>query len=188
MLVDIYAEVKPTLTVIDGITALEGDGPGTGGKLRHPGLLLAGTDCVALDSVLALIMGLKPQDILTNREAAKRGLGIADISRIDIAGEKLEKLIEAPFCLPATSITKRIPRPIINVAKKLIRFYPAVKQNKCILCQACVKACPMKVISVESNRITIKYHGCISCFCCHEVCPAAAMKVKKSILAKIIGL
>ncbi|MDI6606573.1 MAG: DUF362 domain-containing protein, partial [Candidatus Omnitrophota bacterium] len=34
VLVDIYEEAKPCLTVVDGIVAMEGDGPATAGKLR----------------------------------------------------------------------------------------------------------------------------------------------------------
>jgi uncharacterized protein (DUF362 family)/Pyruvate/2-oxoacid:ferredoxin oxidoreductase delta subunit len=188
ILVDIYKEAPPCLTVIDGITAMEGDGPSTGGKLRNPGLLLAGSDCVALDTILTVIMGLTPFDILTNKEAADRGLGIADINRIDILGEKLKEVMEEPFRLPATSLNKKLPRPIIEIAKKLIRFYPQVNHNNCTRCQACIQACPAKVMSMKNNRIAINYKGCISCFCCQEACPASAIKVKKSILAKIIGL
>ena len=188
ILVDIYKEAPPGLTVIDGITAMEGDGPATGGKLRNPGLLLAGSDCVALDTILTVIMGLTPFDILTNKEAADRGLGIADINGIDILGEKLEEVIEEPFRLPVTSLNKKLPRPIIEIAKKLIRFYPQVNHNNCTRCQACIQACPVKVMSMKNNRIAINYKGCISCFCCQEACPASAIKVKKSILAKIIGL
>jgi len=189
ILVDIYAEARPALTVIDGIVAMEADGPGTSGRLRNAGLLLAGSDCVALDSVLALIMGLEPADILTTREAAKRGLGVADINSIEILGERLEDVIQEPFELPTPSIQrKRIPRPIIEIAKSLIRFYPRVEYNNCILCSACVDACPNKIISIKSERIVIDYSSCISCFCCQEACPASAIKVKKSVVAKMIGL
>lgn len=188
ILVDIYAEVRPALTVVDGIVAMEGDGPATGGKLRNKNLLLAGSDCVALDSILALIMGLKPTDILTTQEASNRGLGMADINSISILGEKLEDVIEEPFQLPTTSIKKKIPRPIIELAKKLIRFYPKIDYNNCILCGACVGACPSKVMTIKSNRIVIDYAKCISCFCCQETCCNSAIKVKKSVFAKIVGL
>ena len=70
ILVDIYQEAKPVLTIVDGIIAMQGDGPGTSGKLRDLNLLLASTDCVSVDSVMALIMGLEPFDILTTKEAA----------------------------------------------------------------------------------------------------------------------
>ena len=36
--------------------------------------------------------------------------------------------------------------------------------------------------------IQINYRKCIACFCCQESCPAAAIGVKKSLLAKLIGL
>lgn len=188
ILIDIYEEARPSLTLIDGIVAMEGDGPATSGKLRNTGLILAGYDCVALDSALALIMGLEPFDILTNKEAAARGLGVADIDYIEILGERLEDVIEEPFKLPATSINKRIPRPVIEIAKKLIRFYPKVEYNNCTLCGVCIDACPNKIMDMKANRIVIDYSKCISCFCCQEACPYSAIKVKKSVFAKILGL
>lgn len=188
ILVDIYEMAKPALTVIDGIVAMERDGPGTSGTLRQCGLLLAGADCVSLDSALALIMGLSPKEILTTKEAEKRGLGSADINSIQLLGERLEDVIGEPFKLPASSIKRKLPRPIIEIAKKLIWFYPKVMHNNCSLCGACVQACPSEVISIGSNRIVVDYSKCISCFCCQEVCPHSAIKIKKSILAKVVGL
>ena len=188
ILVDIYEEARPALNIIDGIVAMEGDGPATGGRLRNTGLLLAGSDAVAIDSILALIMGSRPSDILSTKFAAERGLGTLDINAIQVLGEQLEDVIEEPFKLPATSLARKLPRPIIELARKLIHFYPKVDYKNCILCEACVKACPVQVISVKSNRINIDYSGCISCFCCQEACPASAIKVKKSVLAKLVGL
>jgi ferredoxin len=192
MLVDLYEVAKPNLTIIDGIVAMEKDGPATAGKLRNVDLLLASSDCVALDSVLALVMGVEPTYILTTKEAAKRGLGTAEINYIEILGERLQDIIGKPFLLPATSIRnslkKNMPRPIIDLAKKLIKYYPCVEQDNCIRCVACIKACPNKIISMKNDRIVFDYAKCIACFCCQEVCPNSAIKVKKSILAKMIGL
>lgn len=188
ILVDIYAQVKPSLTMVDSIIAMEGDGPATSGKLRNTGLLLASSDCVALDSVLALIMNLEPFDILTTKEAAKRGLGIADINSISVLGEKLKEVIGEPFLLPTTSIRRNIPQPIVKLAKKLIKYYPCIEQDNCIQCAACLQACPSQAISMKNNRIFFDYSSCISCFCCQEACPASAIKVKKSIFTKLIGL
>lgn len=132
--------------------------------------------------------GSRAFDVLTTKEAAVRGLGAGDVQSITLLGERLENVIGEPFILPSTSIKKNLPRPIIEIAKKLIKHYPYVKHDKCIQCMACVKACPNKIISLKKGRIEIDYRKCISCFCCQEVCPEAAIKVKKSILAKIIGL
>ena len=188
ILVDIYEEVRPSLTVIDGIVAMEADGPGTGGKLRNAGLLLAGSDCVALDSILALIMGLEAHDILTTREAASRGLGASDIKSIFVVGEKLEDVKLTNFVLPSTSMKLKIPRPIIQIAKKLIKYYPCVEQDNCTRCAICIQACPNKAITMKNDRIIFDYSKCIACFCCQEACPNAAIKIKKNIWAKLAGL
>ena len=187
-LADIYQEARPSLTIIDGIIAMEGDGPATSGKLRQSGLLCAGSDCVAIDSVLSVIMGLKPHDIWTTKVTAERGLGVIDINSIEILGEQLQDVIQEPFKLPASSLRSRIPKPIMRLGKKLIRFLPEVNHANCINCGACIEACPEKIIRRKNNRISIDYSKCISCFCCQEACPASAIKIKKSVFAKIIGL
>lgn len=189
IVVDIYAEAKPSLTLIDGVVAMEGDGPATNGKLRDLGLLLAGSDAVALDSVMAKIIGVKPLDVLTTKEAAARGLGIADLNSIKIVGERLEDLNVLAFLLPQTSnLRKKIPQPLINLTKQLIKYYPYPVRKNCILCFACIKICPGKCIDMRKEGIVFDYRKCIACFCCQEACPAEAIKVKKSLFAKIIGL
>lgn len=189
IVVDVYEQVKPSLTVIDGIVAMEGDGPGSSGKLRNLGLLFAGQDCVALDSVLALIMGIEPLSVLTTKEAAARGLGVGDIKYISITGETLKGAIPPrPFVLPSTWLGSNVPRLIVQFAQKLIKYYPCSVQENCIKCAACIKACPSKAISMKDDRLVFDYSECISCFCCQEVCPSAAIKIKKSLFAKMIGL
>ncbi|MFH0935446.1 MAG: DUF362 domain-containing protein [Candidatus Omnitrophota bacterium] len=189
VLVDIYEEAKPSLTIVDGIMAMEGDGPATAGKLRDTNLLLASCDCVALDVVMALIMGINPLDVLTTKEAAERGLGEADSDSIEVIGERLSDVVGEPFLLPVTSLKSRLlPKPLMNLALKMIRYRPYCLYGSCIRCRACIKACPNKCITLRNNRIVFDYSECISCFCCQEVCPASAIRVKKSLLAKVIGL
>ena len=186
--VDVYQEVKPTLTVIDGILAMEGDGPASGGKLRNLNLLLAGNDCVSLDTIIALIMGIEPQDVATTKEAAKRGLGRADIDSINVLGERLEEVTGEQFLLPTASMGSKLPAPVKKLAKKLIKYLPCVERDNCIKCAACIEACPYQAISMKEKGIVFDYSKCISCFCCQEACPSSAIKVKKSLLAKMFGL
>lgn len=188
ILVDIYELARPCLTIVDGIVAMEGDGPGTSGKLRKCGLLLASSDSVALDSILTLIMGFSPEDIYTNKIAAERNLGVADINSIEILGERLEDVKVEPFKLPTPSLRDKIPKPVIELAKKFIRFYPQIEYNNCTLCGACIQACPSKIIKFENNRVVIDYSKCISCFCCQESCAHSAIKTKKSLLAKMLRI
>jgi len=188
ILADIYEEARPSLTVIDAILAMEGDGPATSGKPRHLGLLLAGQDCVALDSVLAQIMGIRPLDVLFIREAAGRGLGNFRLNAINIQGEELQGLAVKPFLLPVAAQKTNLPKPLVELAKKLIRYYPHPLRKKCIKCCACIKACPKKCIIMRRKGVFFDYSECIACFCCQEVCPVAAIRVRKSILARMIGL
>jgi formate hydrogenlyase subunit 6/NADH:ubiquinone oxidoreductase subunit I len=41
---------------------------------------------------------------------------------------------------------------------------------------------------MKKKGIAFDYKKCIACFCCQEACPSAAIKVKKSLVAKMIGL
>lgn len=189
VLVDIYEMVKPSLTIVDGILALEGDGPATGGVTCDLGLLVASTDCVSIDAVLALIMGINPLDVPSTCIAAKRQLGDADPSRIAVEGESLRSVIGRPFVLPTPSgIIKNLPPFVVNAARQMIRYCPTVDRNRCTRCRACMDACPMKVIGIRENAIVIDYRRCIACFCCQEACPSSAIKIRKSLLAKMIGL
>ncbi|MFH1397620.1 MAG: DUF362 domain-containing protein [Candidatus Omnitrophota bacterium] len=187
MLVDLFEQVKPTLNIIDGIIAMEGEGPGSSGKLRDLNLILVSSDAVAVDSVLARIMGIDPFLVLTNKEAAKRLLGVADFKDITIVGEKLNEVSKKPFILPASSMKEKIKYPLVKIAIKFIKYYPYTIHKNCTRCLACVQICPQKVISLKSNRINYNYKGCISCFCCQETCPSNAVRVKKSLLAKFLG-
>ncbi|MDD5691303.1 MAG: DUF362 domain-containing protein [Candidatus Omnitrophica bacterium] len=188
ILADIYQEARPALTIIDGISAMEGEGPGTSGKVRQLNLLLAGSDCVALDTVMARIMGIKHQEVLSTREAALRGLGEDNLSKIKIEGEGIDKLNIRPFILPQASKLNNLPDAFKIILKWLIRYYPYSLRLKCTRCGHCVNICPKKCIMLKKKGIVFNYKQCIACFCCQESCPAAAIGVKKSILAKLIGL
>lgn len=189
ILVDIYQETRPALTIVDGILALEGDGPATGGKIRRLNLLLGGSDCVALDTVMAKIMGIKGQEVLTTKEAALRGLGEGQLSKIKILGEDIDKLNVEAFILPETSLKlSNLPKPLKKILRLLFKHYPYPLRSKCTRCGHCVNVCPKKCITLKKRGIHIDYKRCIACFCCQEACPAAAIAVKKSILAKLIGL
>lgn len=189
ILVDIYQQARPALTIIDGILAMEGDGPATGGKTRRLNLLLGGSDCVALDAVMAEIMGIGNRDVLPTREAALRGLGENQISRIEIEGEDIGKLNIRPFILPVTAKRRSsLPPAVKEILKSLIRYYPYSLSLKCIRCGHCVEVCPRQCITAKKKGMRFDYKKCIACFCCQEACPQAAIKVKKSILAKLIGL
>jgi uncharacterized protein (DUF362 family)/Pyruvate/2-oxoacid:ferredoxin oxidoreductase delta subunit len=185
VLADIYERVKPDISIVDGIVAMEGDGPANGGTLRDLGLVIAGSDAVAIDSVMAVIMGLKPEDIYSTKEAAGRKLGNMRLDQIEVLGEKLESVCVADYKVPQLSVLNKIPRPLLNLGKKLIHFRPSINRDLCRVCGLCAKACPGGAISQKSQVMTIEFHRCVLCMCCKEVCPEGAVSVKRSFFLKV---
>ena len=87
--VDIHKAIHTDLVVMDALKAMEGLGPRLGGPVDM-NLILAGTDTVALDSVAAEIMGFGADGIETTRLAAQQGLGVMDLERIEVRGERID--------------------------------------------------------------------------------------------------
>lgn len=190
VLVDIYEKVRPALTIVDAVTAMEGDGPGPSGRAKQLGLALAAQDAVALDSVASMIMGLSPEKVPTNRIAAERKLGNMHRDAIELLGEDLSGINAGNFRQAGASIILRIPAPLAAVIKRFLKAWPLVLSRECRRCRKCVSACPEGAISFNENkdRIEIDYIKCISCFCCQETCPYAAIATRKSLLAKFLGI
>ena len=78
-------------TVMDGTICGDGAGPRTMIPVSK-GLILAGSDPVAIDAVSARIMGFDPMKIGYIRMAHEDGLGTGRIEDIEIKGEDISKL------------------------------------------------------------------------------------------------
>ncbi|MBI4863335.1 MAG: DUF362 domain-containing protein [Candidatus Riflebacteria bacterium] len=96
---EIFGTVRPSFGIVDGITGMEGDGPLEGRRKEH-GIIVAGTDLVAVDSVAARTMGVRPDRIIYLAGAEEHGLGRMDVARVDVVGEPWERHL-ARFVLPA---------------------------------------------------------------------------------------
>ncbi|NOZ22220.1 MAG: DUF362 domain-containing protein [Planctomycetes bacterium] len=94
-IVDLQKVVLPELTIFDGTVAHEGTGP-TRGAPMGLGLLVASTDTVAADVVMAHIAGVPPEEIPYIGLAAEQGLGCGDLSAITVLGETIED-VRRPF-------------------------------------------------------------------------------------------
>jgi len=86
--VDILALARPTLTVCDMFQAMEGEGPAFG-DLVDMGLIVASEDTVACDAVVEALMGFQKFEVPLSRIAHQRGLGNADVDRMEILGESI---------------------------------------------------------------------------------------------------
>ncbi|UCF35976.1 MAG: DUF362 domain-containing protein [Acidobacteriota bacterium] len=81
--------LQPSLAVIDGFVGMEGDGPLNGTPVEH-GVAVAGLDWLAADRVAVELMGIDFSTIGYLNYCAEAGMGQADLSRIEIVGEKIE--------------------------------------------------------------------------------------------------
>ena len=117
---DINYVLKPDLCIIDGIFAMEGNGPIEGTPKRMD-LIIAGRDPVATDTVAARVMGFNPTSVPHLKRTAKRGLG--SMNDIELVGENLETVKEPFDFIPSHAyITLRIGDFIKRTADRLHKF------------------------------------------------------------------
>ncbi len=90
-IVDMVRANKLGLVVVDGSTAMEGNGP-SAGPLVPMGLIVAGTNPLATDMVAANLMGFDPLEIPTFTWANKAGLRPERLDEIEVRGEPVESV------------------------------------------------------------------------------------------------
>ena len=183
IIVDIFSIVKPGLTVMDGILAMEGEGPSSG-QPRSVGLLLASTDTVALDTVAADIIGLPADKVHVIRYAAEAGLGIGNLDGIEVTGVSLEEVRIPDFKLTSNRKLELLPKFVADMITPFIWLLPKVEEPECVKCGDCVKACPTKALTIDGGYPILEKDLCINCWCCHEMCPTKAIFIDASWLAK----
>jgi len=99
-MVDINKIRVPDLVVLDGLIGMEGMGAGEGGNPVEMGIVMAGRDCVAVDAVASMCMGIEnPLAVSTTRIAQHDGLGCGNPFLIDVVGESVER-VKKRFTLP----------------------------------------------------------------------------------------
>ena len=193
MLVDLCSLMfnrAETINILDAIVGMEGNGP-TGGTPRKIGCIISSKSAFAIDSIAREL--ICAGDVLTVKEANKRGLASENADEINLVGDDYKNFIVKDFKRPESRAHSSIaflqtfsggaigeffrPRPVIG--------------NKCIGCGECERSCPKKTITVietKKGRVaSIDLHNCIRCFCCQELCPIHAIVVKKNGLVALIN-
>ena len=87
---DLASVVTPSLSVIDGIIA--GEGHETSGNPVKTNLVIAGVDPVAVDSVGAAVMSVRPTSVKHLVFAAEKGLGTCRLEEITVLGQSIESV------------------------------------------------------------------------------------------------
>lgn len=131
LLINIYRFLNPTLTIIDGIFAMDGPGP-IRGRTRPLGWLIGGTDPIACETICAKLINVKPQDIPIIRTAKKIGFARSGPAEIEIAGDDFPQNVCTDFDLPQLvpisfsllHVCKSICKQIILLTKAAINKLP----------------------------------------------------------------
>lgn len=92
-LYDLAPMLHPHLAVIDGFEGMEGNGPSNGTPVDHR-VCVASTDWLAADRVATELMGADFSQIGYLNYCADAGMGVADLSKIEISGESISSYIK----------------------------------------------------------------------------------------------
>ena len=189
MLIDLNKCVAPKLYVMDGIVAMEGNGPGSGDPVQMSVMLMS-IDPVALDSVFSRLVYLKPEMVPTNYHGEKMGLGTWKEEEITLLtpdgeismSEAVKRYGNPQFNVDRTEVRKNIWTRMAG-ALNIFQKKPYIEADKCVRCGICVQSCPVPGKAVDFRKGKGKppvydYKKCIRCFCCQEMCPKKAIKVK----------
>ncbi|MGB9629984.1 MAG: DUF362 domain-containing protein, partial [Thermodesulfobacteriota bacterium] len=183
LLVDLYQAIKPTLTVLDGVVGMEGNGPSSG-KPISIGLILASGDPLSIDQIVCDLLGISRKSLLTNRVAFEQGMGKDEI---EVLGERVKDTQIHPFQFPKLSQPDwNLPRFLGKALKNALSMKPLIEETLCIQCNQCIGICPPKALKGEQGKLFFDYGKCIRCFCCQEVCPEGAIKIEPGWALKLV--
>lgn len=190
MLADIHRCTKPRLHIMDGIVAMEGNGPGSGDPTAM-NVLLISDDPVALDTVFCELVYLAPELVPTNVQGSQMGIGTDDESRIvriladesnarEVSVDELQGLYgNSSFDVDRKGTKKTLLGRYSSFMTALAKR-PVIDAKKCVKCGICVNHCPVtgKAVSFTHGRSkppVYDYKKCIRCYCCQEMCPKKAI-------------
>ena len=191
MLVDIndYFADKVKLTLVDAVEGMEGNGP-TKGTPRHIGVLLASASPHTADVICARLIGLSEDAVPTLQAARERGLLPDAVTLISTVPDKgAEDFAVSDFehvAVRRGHLFTSKGRLVSKVLEKLLDSRPKLRESECVGCAKCANICPAGAIVMENKKAVIHRDKCIRCFCCQEFCPTGAMKVKRTLIARIL--
>ncbi len=188
LLVELAYTIKPSLSIIDAVIGMEGNGPSSGTP-RNLGFIAASEDMLSLDSVCTEIAGINPDKNYCLKVANEMGFK-TDLKDIPLKGDPVNQFRMDDFKPASTMAVDGPPilQPFLWILRPLCTVKPFVNKDLCKGCGICMKACPPQSISLPESKavVSIDHNKCIRCFCCQELCPEGAIHAKDPIGVKIM--
>lgn len=189
VLAQIYEEVKPTLSLVDGVLGMEGNGP-SGGLTRWIGIMAGSTDAVALDATICRLVGFPVEKLRTCVVAQTLGIGTTERDRIALVGDGVDGFPLKDFKPPKSmTVTWNLSQrnPVRRFLENHLVARPRIDANLCSHCKVCMNHCPPGAISERNGQMAIDRRSCISCFCCQELCTSKAIDVVHPLFGRIVS-
>lgn len=188
MLLDLAKHMAPALTIVDAVTAMEGNGPGNGNPV-HVGALIAGDHTLAVDTVAIAMLDIDPESVWTQKVALGNHLSGGTLEDLEIIGPAPQSLRPARFkAAKETEIGFGLPVLLRRILKKNLTALPKNDLFICIKCGICIRHCPTEAISLVRGHVKFDYKRCIGCFCCQEICPVGAIEARQGLLLRLFRL
>ncbi|HEY5557831.1 DUF362 domain-containing protein [Acetobacterium sp.] len=195
MLVDLNRFLSPKLRlfIMDGIVAMEGNGPASGTAVPMK-VILVSDDPVALDATFSRMVNLDPTFVPTNVSGEEMELGNYSEDKIELLGEPMEKFFNPGFDVIREPVDEKVASGLGSLSrfKGFLVRKPVVNKDKCIGCGICEQSCPLeekaiKMVHRKRRSYPLYYYNrCIRCYCCQEMCPEGAISVKTPLLGKLL--
>ncbi|MBN1534488.1 MAG: DUF362 domain-containing protein [Spirochaetes bacterium] len=193
MLVDLNNLVHPALYIMDGVTAMEGNGP-RGGKPRQMNLLLFSTDPIALDATVCRLIDIDPRYVPTVVRGHESGAGTWREEEIELAGEDFHSFRQPAFDIERKPLKVYRASGVMRFAGNRLVPKPVIDGERCVACGQCVALCPTSPKSVDwvdgdtARPPEHRYATCIRCYCCQEICPEGAISLKKPLIRRLLRI
>ncbi|MDR0478056.1 MAG: DUF362 domain-containing protein [Desulfobulbaceae bacterium] len=186
MLPEVYALRVPDIIIMDAVLGMQGNGPAST-ELRYIGRILASDNGVALDAVVARMMGVAPAKLGFLLKAKAMGLGDYRDESIALDGT----LLPIPdFKTPPLDQNDIMAHrgDLESLVNERLTYRPLADPEKCSGCGVCVEQCPeaalafagpTQALAFANNGVpVVDAEACIACYCCQEMCPEKAMTLQ----------
>lgn len=188
MLVDLNLLLRPRLYIMDGITAMEGNGP-RGGRPKQMNVLFFSSDPVALDATVCRMVGINPAKVATIIIGHRHGLGEFAEEQIELVGDSFDSFVTEDFAVARPGMLSGIKSKRL---RNMIVPRPVIIDSRCIACGICSNVCPVKPKALlfmdneEKKPPEYDYNECIRCYCCQELCPEGAIEIITPFMGRIL--
>lgn len=139
-MLEIFSEIKEKITLAFNIVSDEED------------FIVVSDDPISVDAFTSALSGIKALSIPLTKVAHKEKIGMGDIIKIRLLGDKFTK-------------------PVLFLKRKYYNQLISINTDKCDLCMKCVDVCPLSAIFLENDILHINHSLCNKCFYCLEICP-----------------